>query len=221
MPHDRNSPRLFKSCPSFDDLTLSERIDLCEQCDRFFARCCHHSEVVCHYHCFVFVDGACAGNGTYGARAGIGCAMGLREEDQLSLPVTDGMDPRGPRTNQRAELLAAIHGLQLVVDADREYHVGSRAHLKSRETEREYIVVSDSEYVVKGITEWVQQWKRNSWLTTTGHTAENADLFRRLDDIVSAHESRGLKVQFFHVGRELNSVADSLATRAAARSITL
>ncbi|KAJ7652696.1 ribonuclease H-like domain-containing protein [Mycena polygramma] len=218
MQHERDlkvSPRLFKFCPTFDDLTLAQHVDLCDQCNRFFARCCHHPEVICHYHCFVFVDGACSGNGSAGARSGIGCAMGKNKEDQISLPVTDVMDPSAPRTNQRAELLAAMRGLQLLLDADRQYHVGSRAHLKSRETEREYVIVTDSEYVVKGMTEWVPQWKMNNWITTTGRRATNHDLFRRFEDAVCAHESRGLKVQFLHVPRELNSIADGLATRAA------
>ncbi|KAJ6540315.1 ribonuclease H-like domain-containing protein [Mycena capillaripes] len=223
MPHypdPKISPRLFRFCPTFDHLSFAERIDLCDFCGRYFARCCHHQETICHYNCLVFVDGACSRNGTSGARAGIGCAIGQNQTDQLSLPVTDAMDPGAPRTNQRAELLAAIYGLQFVIDAERKYHVGSRAHLKSRETEREHIIVSDSEYVVKGMTEWVPKWKKNNWLTTTGRLAENHDLFRRFEDIVCGHESRGLKVQFLHVPRELNTIADGLATGAASgRSI--
>ncbi|KAJ7506748.1 ribonuclease H-like domain-containing protein [Mycena galericulata] len=214
------SPRLFKFCPKFDELTLTERIDLCDQCGRFFAMCCHHPEIVCHYHCFVFVDGACSGNGMPGARAGIGCAIGLREEDQLSLPVTDDMDSGAPRTSQRAELLAAMRGLQFVINAQREYHVGSRAHLKSKDTECEYVVVADSEYVVKGLTEWLPKWKSNRWRNAQGRTPENLDLFRELDDMVSVYESRGLKIQFLHVERKLNSVADDLARAAARRSVS-
>ncbi|KAJ7105053.1 ribonuclease H-like domain-containing protein, partial [Mycena crocata] len=187
----------------------------CEQCNRFFARCCHHPDTICLYCCFVFVDGACSRNGQRAvAQAGIGCAMGVDPKDQISLRVTDAMDPGAPRTNQRAELLAALAGLRLLVDADREYHVGSRAHLKSRETERDYIIVGDSEYVVKAITEWIPVWKNNNWLTKEGRRPVNLDLFQRLEAAVVEQENRGLKVQFFHIDREFNSIADGLAKQA-------
>ncbi|KAJ7490593.1 ribonuclease H-like domain-containing protein [Mycena latifolia] len=219
MPHypdPKVSPRLFRFCPTFDELSITERIDRCDSCDRFFARCCHHQEIICHYENMVFVDGACTRNGMPGARGGIGCAMGTRAEDQLCISVTDEIDYGAPRTNQRAELLAALHGLDFLVNADRKYHVGSRAHLRSAETKRDYIVVADSEYVVKGMTEWMPQWERNNWRAQDGHIPTNLDLFRRLDAAVAEYESRGLTIQFLHVRRELNSIADELAKRAAA-----
>ncbi|KAJ7696697.1 ribonuclease H-like domain-containing protein [Mycena rosella] len=209
------SERLFRFCPRFDDLTTTERIDCCDTCDRFFARCCHHEEIVCHFHAFVFVDGACPGNRRPGARAGIGCALGTRAEDQLAITVTEAMDPGAPRTSQRAELLAALEGLHFLVGAERKYHVGSRAHLKSKDPEREFIVVTDSEYVVKGMTEWMPY---NNWRTQQGRVPANLDLFQRLDAAVAQYESQGIKIQFFHVRRELNSIADGLAKRAAAES---
>ncbi|KAJ7863867.1 ribonuclease H-like domain-containing protein [Mycena leptocephala] len=217
MPHHPDpkvSKRLFRFCPIFNKYNTAGHIDCCDFCSRFFARCCHHPDIVCHYHCFVFVDGACARNGQPDARAGIGCALGTREEDQVSLTVTDAMDRGGRRTSQRAELLAALHSLDLVVGAKLQYHVGSRAHLKSADTEREYVIVSDSEYVVKGMTEWVPEWKKNNWKTKQGRPPANADLFSRLDNAVTEYENNGLKIQFLHVERELNSIADNLAKRA-------
>ncbi|KAJ7133523.1 ribonuclease H-like domain-containing protein [Mycena epipterygia] len=217
-PDPNISRRLFKFCPRLDEYSVTEKIDRCEYCARFYAKCCecHQAEAgrVCHYHPFVFVDGACARNGQPGARAGIGCAMGESAKDQLSVAVTDAMDPGAPRTSQRAELLAALEGLRFLVDAERTYHVGSRTHLKSADTELEYVVVADSEYVVKGITEWVPQWKNNNWKTKQGHRPGNVDLFQRLDAMVAEYESQGLAIKFLHVRRELNAIADSLAKKA-------
>ncbi|KAK7022188.1 ribonuclease H-like protein [Favolaschia claudopus] len=206
MPHDNNpnvSSRLFKFCPKFDADPVAARIDRCHNCDRFFGRCCHHAEELCHYYPFVFVDG-------------IGCALGINPNDQLSLPVDDKMDPGAPRTNQRAELLAAIHGLEMVLEKKLKYHVGLRAHLPSAEKEKVYVVAADSDYVVQGITDWVFQWKVNGWRTSKGVRPKNVDLFKRLDDAVQEYERQGVTVQFLHVPRELNHLADALASRAAA-----
>ncbi|KAK7048798.1 ribonuclease H-like protein [Favolaschia claudopus] len=219
MPHynDPNvSPRLFRFCPKFDADPVAARVDRCHNCDRFFGRCCHHADELCHYYPFVFVDGACPNNGTPYARSGIGCALGINENDQLSLPVDDKMDPGAPRTNQRAELLAAIHGLEMVVEKKLQYHAGIRAHLPSAEKEKVYVVAADSDYVVQGITDWVFQWKVNGWRTSKGVRPKNADLFKRLDDAVEGYERQGVTVQFLHVPREVNHVADALASRAAA-----
>ncbi|KAJ7140116.1 ribonuclease H-like domain-containing protein [Mycena filopes] len=143
------------------------------------------------------------------ARSGIGCAIGKATEHQLSLPVTDDMDPGAVRTSQRAELLAALQGLEFVLGSKPKYHVGSRAHLSSSDKRREYVIVADSEYVVKGITEW-----ENHWRTRQGRVPGNGDLFLRLDSAVADYERQGVKIQFLHVPRDLNSLADALAKEA-------
>ncbi|KAJ7160190.1 ribonuclease H-like domain-containing protein [Mycena filopes] len=222
MQHDQdpNTPeRLFAFCPTIcNEYDLASRIASCDYCSRFFAQCCEHppglgpgSAPVCHHRAVVYVDGACARNGQPGARSGIGCAM----------------DPGAVRTSQRAELLAALQGLEFVLGLKPKYHVGSRAHLSSSDTRREYVIVADSEYVVKGITEWVPQWKacapstklsENHWRTRQGRVPGNGDLFLRLDGAVlsisGTYERQGVKIQFLHVPRDLNSLADALAKEA-------
>ncbi|KAJ6504756.1 ribonuclease H-like domain-containing protein [Mycena vitilis] len=82
---------------------------------------------------------------------------------------------------------------------------------------REYVVVADSEYVVKGITERVPKWKENNWKTSKGGPAANGDLFRQLDAaVVAGYERQGLTIKFLHVARELNNIADQLAKQATA-----
>ncbi|KAJ7740217.1 ribonuclease H-like domain-containing protein, partial [Mycena maculata] len=163
-------------------------------------------------HRLVFVDGACPNNGQPGARGGIGCAIGNSSKDQISVPVTEAMDPGARRTSQRAELLAALHGLHFIVGTSSAEHDAR---------EGEYIIVADSEYVLKGMTEWMPRWKSNNWKTPQGRVPANLDLFRRLDFAVAEYESRGLKIQFFHVLRQFNMIADGLAKRAAAEPSTV
>ncbi|KAF7328066.1 Ribonuclease H-like protein [Mycena kentingensis (nom. inval.)] len=212
--HTHTTSRLFEFCPSFDGVPLGDRFELCDGCGCFFASCCQQhgsdSPRVCHHVQLIFIDGACLGNGKLGARAGVGCAMGVGESEQRSVPITDAMDPGKPRTNQRAKLLAAIHGLDLVADFET-----ARWQAEGNSNPREQVVVSDSEYVVKGMTEWVPQWKNNRWSSaTTGKPPGNVDLFRRLDDRVAQYEAKGLKVFFLHIPRELNTLADGLRRRA-------
>lgn len=69
--------------------------------------------------------------------------MGRDDKHSWSIPVDDDIDPGVPRTSQRAELLAAIEGLK-------KLHNVARNNM---------VVVSDSEYVVKGITEWFPSWR--------------------------------------------------------------
>lgn len=79
------------------------------------------------------------------------------DEYSWSIPVDDTVDP-GPRTNQRAELLAAIEGLKKLHECN-ERHKKSAMRHKDKDDDRLYIVVTDSEYVVKGITEWFPTWR--------------------------------------------------------------
>lgn len=79
--------------------------------------CCAHvfNQVdVCHSTPLIFTDGACLANGHRNAQAGIGVAVGMCEKDQMAAPVDDRMDGVGKRTNQRAELLAALEGLKMM-----------------------------------------------------------------------------------------------------------
>ena len=74
--------------------------------------------------------------------------------DSFSLAITEAMDPGQRRTSQRAELLAAIEGVRRSTVGDVHVYYGNAP--KAR------IIVSDSEYVVRGMTEWLPQWKVRS-----------------------------------------------------------
>lgn len=133
----------------------------------------------------IFTDGACKGNpgpGGWGALLRYGDIEKSLYGGELET------------TNNRMELLAAIEGLTAL----REPCVVT--------------ITTDSQYVRKGITEWLANWKRNGWRTAAKEPVKNADLWQRLDEQnqrhqVSWHWVRG------HNGHRENEIADGLANR--------
>ena len=100
-------------------------------------------------------------------------------------------------TNNRMELLAAIHGLEAL---SRPCRVR---------------LVTDSTYVRDGITRWIPGWKRRGWRTAGGQPVKNVDLWRRLEEAAAGHEvdwvwTRG------HSGHPENERADARARAEAA-----
>ncbi|THU84755.1 ribonuclease H-like protein [Dendrothele bispora CBS 962.96] len=261
------SNRLLKFCEHmFYTKTLSElTTKACKTCDRFYGPCCGHYEqsdlYPCHHFKLVFTDGACLNNGAAGtqrggvtevgrlgggggsSRAGIGAAAGqMKAEQQRSKPIDDTMDPGMPRTNQRAELLGALEGLDLLLTLWKEmleeaqkgkkrvHGEGKKHRSKSRtayyedddededDGSQKWIVATDSEYVVKGITQWYPAWKARDWRTANGKTPVNLDLFHRLNNRLSALEAMNVEVGFWKIPREYNKLADKLAGEAALRA---
>lgn len=133
-----------------------------------------------------FTDGACSGNPGPG-----GWGVILRyggHERELS-----GHEDR--TTNNRMELMAAIAALEALKR-------GCKVRL-----------VSDSQYVVLGATQWLAQWKRRGWRTAGRGAVKNVDLWQRLERAMAAHEvcwewTRG------HQGHAENERADALARAA-------
>lgn len=151
--------RRLRLCPSLESCETSDLILTCPDCNRFYLVCCscrkryRKTERPCHNYRLVFTDGACRNNGQMGATAGIGIAYGTDEQSQISIPITDEEDDFPRRTSQRTELLAALTGLQYVCEP-----VCSLVHGRG-DPNRSLIIASDSEYVVKGMTEWLPRWK--------------------------------------------------------------
>lgn len=99
-------------------------------------------------------------------------------------------------TNQRMELMAAIKALELFPDAQRT------------------IIHADSQYVIKGITEWIHGWKRKGWINANGAPVANRDLWEQLDELVEGRAVEWVKVKA-HIGNPGNEKADALAKLAA------
>ena len=162
-------------CDRLQTFETQELITTCQECHDFFLYCCHHSMKPrvdngpshCHHFRLVFTDGACRLNGQVGATAGIGIACGDVISSQYALPVTSLIDPGQKRTSQRAELLAALGGLRILVGAhlpnekkSGKTEAGARRSQDSEE--KVWVIATDSEYVVKGMTEWLPSWKVKS-----------------------------------------------------------
>lgn len=134
----------------------------------------------------IFTDGACRGNPGPGGW-GVLLRFGAVEK---SLYGGEKLT-----TNNRMELMAAIEGLTALKEP---CHV---------------VITTDSQYVRKGITEWLIGWKRNGWRTAAKAPVKNADLWQQLDALNQQHKVEWRWVKG-HSGHRENEIADSLANRA-------
>ncbi|CAL8578857.1 hypothetical protein XPA_004628 [Xanthoria parietina] len=217
--------RRFVLCDSLQQIPPDGLIRTCGNCCQFFVLCCscrhkygiggHEDDVtVCHHFRLIFTDGACRNNGQPGATAGIGVAMGTGW--QYAVPITANMDRGQRRTSSRAELLAALSGLRLMVAADQLQQLKQLETSGPPTEERQsWVIATDSEYVVKGMTEWLPAWKNNKMRNGRNVKPANLDLFLQLDAALANEEMKGAKIGFWHVPREYNSMADTLAKQAA------
>ena len=133
----------------------------------------------------IFTDGACRGNpgpGGWGALLRYG-------DNERSLW---GGEP--DTTNNRMELMAVIQGLLAL------------------QRSCEVKVTSDSTYVLKGIQEWMPNWKKKGWKTAAKKPVKNADLWKQLDELVELHSIDWQWVKG-HSGHRENEIADQLANR--------
>lgn len=133
----------------------------------------------------IHTDGACRGNPGPG---GWGAVL------QSAAHERELWGGERETTNNRMELTAAIEAL---------------AALKRPCRVRLY---TDSTYVMKGITEWLPQWRRRGWKTASRQPVKNQDLWQRLDEQVARHEVDWHWVKG-HAGHPGNERADGLANR--------
>ena len=131
----------------------------------------------------IYTDGACRGNPGPGGWGAV-----LRFNDQEKELYGGEADS----TNNRMELTAVIRALQ-------ELSRGCRVE-----------VTTDSKYVIQGITEWMEGWKRRGWKTAARKPVLNQDLWQQLDEEVSRHDINWHWVKG-HSGHPENERADSLA----------
>ncbi len=131
----------------------------------------------------MYSDGACKGNPGVGGW-GVLLRFGEREKQLCGGEVDT--------TNNRMELMAVIEGL------------------KSFKRARRVRVHTDSQYVQKGISEWLANWKRRGWKTSAGQAVKNRDLWEQLDQIAAQHTVEWHWVKG-HAGHPENEQADRLA----------
>ena len=131
----------------------------------------------------IFSDGACRGNPGPGGWGVLLRARGAEKE------LWGG---EADTTNNRMELTAVIRALEALPR-------GSRVRL-----------YTDSQYVQKGMTEWLASWKRRGWRTADRQPVKNEDLWRHLEDAARHHQVEWHWVRG-HAGHPGNERADALA----------
>lgn len=138
----------------------------------------------------IYTDGACRGNPGPG---GWGALLIYNDHSkQLSGSAPD-------TTNNRMELTAPIKAL---------------AALKRP---CEVTIITDSQYVKNGITQWITKWKKNGWKTASKKVVKNIDLWQALDEQITRHQRVDWQWVRGHTGHPENELADSLARQALER----
>lgn len=136
----------------------------------------------------LYTDGACSGNPGPG-----GWAFVLRHPASGKEIERSGAERL--TTNNRMELMAVIEGLTQL----------------TRPSQVE--LTSDSQYVLKGLEEWLAAWKKRGWKTASKKPVKNEDLWRRLDELVEGHDIRFHWIRG-HAGHTENERCDELAVLA-------
>ena len=139
----------------------------------------------------VFTDGACSGNPGNG-----GWGVVIVKDDE----IVKYNGSENDTTNNRMELKAAIEGIKLATN-------GSPLTL-----------YTDSKYVKDGITSWIENWKKNNWLTSSRKPVKNQDLWEQLDILNNEHQIlwkwvKGHQIEKTEDSR-YNNLADALAREA-------
>jgi ribonuclease HI len=133
----------------------------------------------------IYTDGACRGNPGPGGWGAL-----ITFEDSSKEMFGGKLDS----TNNQMELSAAIEGL---------------AALKEPCNVDLY---TDSKYVMDGITQWIHNWKKNSWRTAAKKDVKNKELWQKLDELINFHQVQWHWVKG-HSGDEGNEIADQLANK--------
>ena len=134
----------------------------------------------------IFTDGACRGNPGPG---GWGALLRYKGSEKS----LKGAEPQ--TTNNRMEMMAAISALDALKRPSR------------------VILTTDSKYLMDGITQWLENWKKKGWKTAAKKPVKNEDLWRRLDLLVQQHQIEWHWVKG-HSGHDENVYVDELANQA-------
>mgnify|MGYP001350671808 FL=1 len=133
----------------------------------------------------IYTDGACRGNpgpGGWGA---------LIKYDSVEKTIFGG---QAITTNNQMELSAAIEGLAVLKEP---------CNVE---------LFTDSKYVMDGITQWIQNWKKNNWRTAAKKDVKNKELWQKLDKLIAQHQVQWRWVKG-HSGDAGNEAADLLANK--------
>jgi ribonuclease HI len=113
----------------------------------------------------IYTDGSSLSNGQAAAIGGVGVYFGPGDQRNISEPLTGSR-----QTNQRAELTAILRALEVAPK------------------DRKIIILSDSNYGIKCVSEWFIKWRQNSWQNASGKPVENRDLITKIIDVLEERQ---------------------------------
>jgi ribonuclease HI len=146
----------------------------------------------------IYTDGGCSGNPGPGGWAFVMVKRTFQGEQIIA--QTKGSEKA--TTNNRMELTAVIEALRALKTMDGIPHQAA--------------VYTDSQYVQKGISEWIHTWKRNSWRTSDKKPVKNQDLWMELDSLAGEFKLQWEWVKG-HSGHEYNELCDAMTQEAIKR----
>ena len=154
----------------------------------------------------LYTDGACRGNGTASNPiSGIGCVLLIPEQEPILLKQRLDFEPN---TNNKAEIYAIIQGINLIY---KNFKFGYDF------VPDELVIYSDSAYTINGITNWINGWRANGWMTASKTPVKNKELWVTLDNMLQVLNDQ-CEVKFVkvkgHAGNKWNEVCDKLANEA-------
>ena len=125
----------------------------------------------------IFTDGACKGNPGPGGWGAVALLEGSR--------VVELGGETSETTNNRMEMRAVVEALRVAA--------------REKVGERELAIISDSQYVLQGIQEWIPGWRRRGWKTSSGSEVQNKDLWLEMVDCLEKAKNCYKQVAWFHV----------------------
>ena len=134
----------------------------------------------------IYTDGACSGN------PGVGGYGAILQYGQIEKEISGCSEDT---TNNRMEMIAVIEALTLLKRPSKVK------------------VVSDSQYVINGITKWIDGWRRRNWITSQKEPVLNKDLWKKFLDLSQKHQIEWEWVRG-HKGHKENERCDELAREA-------
>ena len=154
----------------------------------------------------IYTDGSCRGNPGPGGWAYIIYTETLVGNMSGDLVLAEDSGASNDTTNNQMELMAVISALK---------------SLRSLKMDEEKITVyTDSQYVQKGIEEWIINWKKNSWKTSNKKPVKNSSLWQKLDALCIEFQQKNQKITWNwvkgHYGNKYNEHCDKLAKKAIA-----
>ncbi|KAJ9645304.1 hypothetical protein H2201_005652 [Coniosporium apollinis] len=190
---DANLLLLEHLCPEWTKISCPD-MEPCEDCGR---RPAHANEIS------IAIDGTCRNNGNPHARAAMAVFVAFYSEYNVG-KVMSHPTP----TSQQAELYAGIIALEQ----------GIAIKKNGMQDLMTLVIKTDSDYLYKGMTEYIFKWKDNGYRNSRGKSVTNATLFKRMEELTVQLEGLGVSVLFWPVPRAFNFIPDILANAALDRT---